>query len=186
MHNDMFCDELNGLRPGHSCLDHIYMYNVLTSIIRHRKRSASLFTYFLDFSKAFDSVGRKCLFYKLMALDYVENYIMQSSHVIKICRVVFTCQAWIIVNGSQLMLAFVRELLWHLPCLPCFLVTLPQRLKILKQVYIDLEYQKFFSYLKKKNKSSLYQFSPHKYCLPFLHIAPIDFSLRLQLVRSMY
>ena len=59
-------DEQNGFRKNRSCLDHLFS---LTAIIRYRKLTGyPTYTCFVDFSKAFDSVSRNCLFHKLLVL----------------------------------------------------------------------------------------------------------------------
>ncbi|MES9882132.1 MAG: reverse transcriptase family protein [Sedimenticola sp.] len=64
--NNVLCDEQNGFRKLRSCLDHIY---TLTTIIRNRKlQNKQTFIGFIDFSKAFDSVNRDCLWYKLLGI----------------------------------------------------------------------------------------------------------------------
>ncbi|MES9880684.1 MAG: reverse transcriptase family protein [Sedimenticola sp.] len=69
--NGLLCDEQNGFRKLRSCLDHIY---TLTTIIRNRKlQNKPTFLCFVDFSKAFDSVNRDCLWYKLMSMGVSGN-----------------------------------------------------------------------------------------------------------------
>ena len=61
--NDILVDEQNGFRASRSCIDHIF---VLCSILRNRKtQNVSTFLTFIDFQKAFDSVDRSLLFFKL-------------------------------------------------------------------------------------------------------------------------
>ena len=61
--NDILCEEQNGFRPKRSCEEHIYS---LTSVITNRKISKqSTFVSFIDMRKAFDSVSRSLLWYKL-------------------------------------------------------------------------------------------------------------------------
>ena len=49
------------------CIDHHY---TLTSVIRNRtNQNKSTFAAFIDFQKAFDSIGRDLLFYKVMCND---------------------------------------------------------------------------------------------------------------------
>ena len=56
-------DEQNGFRNGRSCLEHIYS---LYSIIKNRKnQSKDTFVAYIDFTKCFDLIDRKMLFYKL-------------------------------------------------------------------------------------------------------------------------
>jgi hypothetical protein len=56
-------EEQNGFRASRSCLDHIF---ALSSIIRNRSEAKlPTFCCYIDMSKAFDSVNRDCLLYKL-------------------------------------------------------------------------------------------------------------------------
>jgi hypothetical protein len=57
-------DEQNGFRSSRSCLEHLY---TITSIVRNRQlQNLPTFCCFIDMAKAFDSVDRDCLFYKLL------------------------------------------------------------------------------------------------------------------------
>ena len=61
--NDLLCDTQNGSRAGRSCIDHIFS---LITILRNRKaQTKATFLCFVDFCKAFDSVNRVLLFYKM-------------------------------------------------------------------------------------------------------------------------
>ena len=61
--NQILVEEQNGFRASRSCIDHIF---VLCSILRNRKcKNLSTFLTFIDFQKAFDSVDRSLLFFKL-------------------------------------------------------------------------------------------------------------------------
>ena len=61
--NKILEEAQNGFRASRSCIDHIV---VLCSILRNRKAlGLSTFLSFIDFQKAFDSVDRNLLFYKL-------------------------------------------------------------------------------------------------------------------------
>ena len=61
--NKILADEQNGFRASRSCIDHIF---VLCSILRNRKsQKLSTFLTFIDFKKAFDSVDRNFLLFKL-------------------------------------------------------------------------------------------------------------------------
>ena len=61
--NKILVDEQNGFCASRSCIDHIF---VLISILRNRKcQNLSTFLTFIDFKKAFDSVDRSLLFFKL-------------------------------------------------------------------------------------------------------------------------
>ena len=56
----------NGFRKHRSCLDHIY---TLHNIVRNRKQlRKDTFACFVDYSKAFDTVDRHCLWFKLLSL----------------------------------------------------------------------------------------------------------------------
>ena len=61
--NKILAEEQNGFRASRSCIDHIL---VLCSILRNRKAlGLSTFLSYIDFQKAFDSVDRNLLFFKL-------------------------------------------------------------------------------------------------------------------------
>ena len=61
--NNILVEEQNGFRASRSCIDHIL---VLCSILRNRKAlGLSTFLSFIDFQKAFDSIDRNLLFFKL-------------------------------------------------------------------------------------------------------------------------
>ena len=61
--NDILVNEQNGFRASRSCIDHIF---VLITVIRNRKAlGKDTFLAFIDYKKAFDSVERNCLLYKL-------------------------------------------------------------------------------------------------------------------------
>ena len=61
--NKILVDEQNGFRASRSCIDHIF---VLCSILRNRKsQNLSTFLTFIDFKKAFDTVERNLLLFKL-------------------------------------------------------------------------------------------------------------------------
>ena len=62
----VLADEQNGFRKRRSCLEHIY---TLYSKVNNRKMSRlSTFACFIDLKKAFDSVQRDCLWYKLLSV----------------------------------------------------------------------------------------------------------------------
>lgn len=64
--NDCLCDEQNGFRKGRSCEEHIHS---LFLTLNDRKISRkSTFACFIDMKKAFDTVDRTLLWYKLQAL----------------------------------------------------------------------------------------------------------------------
>ena len=61
--NKILVDEQNGFRATRSCKDHIF---TLCTVLRNRKEMGlDTFLAFIDFQKAFDSVDRNLLFYKL-------------------------------------------------------------------------------------------------------------------------
>ena len=61
--NDLLSDEQNGFRSARSCIDHIF---ALITILRNRKlKGMSTFICFIDYKKAFDSVDRNLLLFKL-------------------------------------------------------------------------------------------------------------------------
>ena len=63
--HDILNEGQNGFRSSRSCLDHIYS---LHSIIKNRKHlRKDTFACFIDFKKAFDTVQRQCLWYKLLS-----------------------------------------------------------------------------------------------------------------------
>ena len=64
--NQVISDSQNGYRKNRSCLDHLY---TIASIIQTRKeKRKSTFVCYVDAQKAFDSVNRMCLWYKLQTL----------------------------------------------------------------------------------------------------------------------
>ena len=61
--NNILSEEQNGFRASRSCIDHIF---TLCTILRNRKAMGSdTFLAFIDYKKAFDSVDRHLLLYKL-------------------------------------------------------------------------------------------------------------------------
>ena len=61
--NNILAEEQNGFRVGRSCIDHIF---VLCTILRNRKiMGKESFLCFIDYKKAFDSVDRNLLLFKL-------------------------------------------------------------------------------------------------------------------------
>lgn len=62
--NKILCDEQNGFREKRSCEEHIH---TLHTVINDRKISKlSTFVCFIDMRKAFDSVPRNLLWYKML------------------------------------------------------------------------------------------------------------------------
>ena len=61
---DILSDEQNGFRSNRSCEDHIF---VLSSVIQKRlSDKKDTFAAFIDFSKAFDSIDRELLLFKMI------------------------------------------------------------------------------------------------------------------------
>ena len=68
---EYIAEEQNGFRAGRSCVDHLF---VLCTIIRNRKMlGQDTFLCFVDFKKAFDSVDRNLLPYKLFSIGVTGN-----------------------------------------------------------------------------------------------------------------
>ena len=73
--NELLADEQNGFRRDRSCQDHIYALN---SLIYNRKlNKKDTYACFVDCRKAFDTVNRDCLWFKLMSLG-VQGKILQA------------------------------------------------------------------------------------------------------------
>ena len=64
--NNIVVDEQNGFRRNRSCSEHIYA--LYTVINKRKQQKQSTFVCFVDAKKAFDTVHRDCLWYKLMSL----------------------------------------------------------------------------------------------------------------------
>ena len=64
--NNIVVDEQNGFRRNRSCLEHIYA--LYTVINKRKQQKQSTYVCFVDAKKAFDTVQRDCLWYKLMSL----------------------------------------------------------------------------------------------------------------------
>ena len=61
--NNLLCDTQNGFRAGRSCIDHIFS---LVTLLRNLKtQNKQVFLCFIDFRRAFDSVNRPLLLYKI-------------------------------------------------------------------------------------------------------------------------
>ena len=70
--NDLLAEEQNGFRVSRSCIDHVL---VLSTVLRNRKAlGLDTFVTFVDFQKAFDSVNRDLLFYKLLKIGIRGNF----------------------------------------------------------------------------------------------------------------
>jgi hypothetical protein len=64
--NSLLAEEQNGFRKKRSCVEHLYTIN---NIVNTRKLSRkSTYTCFIDIKKAFDTVNRDCMWYKLIQL----------------------------------------------------------------------------------------------------------------------
>ena len=64
--NGILCDEQNGFRRERSCQEHIY---TLYTIVNNRKLARqSTLSCFIDLRKAYDSISRECLWYKLLSV----------------------------------------------------------------------------------------------------------------------
>ena len=69
--NNILVDEQNGFRASRSCIDHLF---VLCTILRNRKlQSKDTFLCFIDYKKAFDSVERHLLLFKLSQAGITGN-----------------------------------------------------------------------------------------------------------------
>ena len=62
--NDIIEQNQAGFRKGYSCADHLFTLHSLFELLK--KRKMKLFTAFIDFSQAFDSVWRSGLWHKMM------------------------------------------------------------------------------------------------------------------------
>ena len=69
--NKILVDEQNGFRACRSCIDHIF---VLCTVLRNRKlQGKDTFVCYIDYKKAFDSVDRNLLLYKLSQIGITGN-----------------------------------------------------------------------------------------------------------------
>ena len=64
--NNVLFDGQNGFRKGRSCLDHIYTLHTIISNRKSENKDTSVC--FVDAKKAFDTVNRECLWFKLMSI----------------------------------------------------------------------------------------------------------------------
>ena len=70
--HNLLAEEQNGFRSGRSCIDNIFL---LCRILRNRRlKGKETFLCFIDFKKAFDTVGRNLLFSKLKEIEILENW----------------------------------------------------------------------------------------------------------------
>ena len=73
--NGLLADEQNGFWKDRRCQDHIYaLYSSIHDRKLHRKDT---YTCFVDCRKAFDTVNRDCLWFKLMSLG-IHGKILQA------------------------------------------------------------------------------------------------------------
>ena len=86
--NNLLDDAQFGFRKGRSTVDNIYILNTL--INKHKSLNRKLFVCFVDFSKAFDSVWRDGLFYKLLKHNIngpiyrlIKNMYQETSYIVK-------------------------------------------------------------------------------------------------------
>ena len=69
--NKILVDEQNGFRACRSCIDHIF---VLCTVVRNRKmQGKDTFVCYIDYKKAFDSVERNLLLFKLSQIGITGN-----------------------------------------------------------------------------------------------------------------
>ena len=69
--NKILVDEQNGFRASRSCIDHIF---VLCTVLRNRKlQGKDTFICFIDYKKAFDSIERNLLLFKLSQVGITGN-----------------------------------------------------------------------------------------------------------------
>ena len=80
--NDILAEEQNGFRASGSCIDHIF---TLCSVLRNRKASGlDTFLSFIDYKKAFDSVDRDLLLYKLSQIGVDGRFYSEIKSCIKV------------------------------------------------------------------------------------------------------
>jgi len=83
-----FTESQAGFRPLYSTIDDIY---VLISLIETSKnKSKKLFTFFIDFKTAFDSVNWQALYYKLSSAGVSTKFTSVLDSIYKRCK----CQIW--------------------------------------------------------------------------------------------
>ena len=69
--NNILAEEQNGFRTGRSCIDQIF---ILCTVLRNRKvEGKETFLCFIDYKKAFDSVDRNLLMFKLYNIGIKGN-----------------------------------------------------------------------------------------------------------------
>ena len=78
--NDKLADEQNGFRRKRSCQDHLY---ALYSLVNNRKLARkSTYGCFVDAKKAFDTVNRDLLWYKLRRISVIGKIPKCTCHVV--------------------------------------------------------------------------------------------------------
>ena len=70
---NIFCKEQGGFRKEHRTTDHIFLLRKI--IKQYTDKNKTLFTCFVDFSKAFDSIWRPALMDKLDKLGLSDNFL---------------------------------------------------------------------------------------------------------------
>ena len=71
--NNLLNNEQIGFRKGQSTNDHLFVLKTLIDSFKSQKKT--LFTCFIDLSKAFDSVWREALYYKLFQLGISSKFV---------------------------------------------------------------------------------------------------------------
>ena len=64
---NIFIEEQNGFRHNRSCIDHIF--SITTIVKNYISDYKHVFCAFIDFKKAFDSINRDLLFYRLLSYN---------------------------------------------------------------------------------------------------------------------
>ena len=91
--NGLLVDEQNGFRRNRSCIDHLF---TLVTVLRNRKdMKKDTYLAFIDFRKAFDTVQRGLLFYKLTKMG-INGRMYQS-----ICSLYSNPRSRVILEGLE-------------------------------------------------------------------------------------
>ena len=73
--HNILCNERIGLLKGHRTTDQMFILKKKKLVDRHTHRGSSpLYTCFVDFKRAFDSVWHDGLFYKLRSIGVSEKF----------------------------------------------------------------------------------------------------------------